>query len=127
MMVEMARILVVDDDPMMRDLVTLVAEKDGHEIFSAEDGVKATLVLRAQPVELIITDIMMPGMDGFGVVQVAKEVQPDARIIVASGVSEKVPEHLTEVAFRKLGVDRFIPKPYRASQLRAAIREALEL
>lgn len=121
----MARVLIVDDDLTVRELVTLLAERDGHEVFCAENGIQAVKMLRDHAVELVITDIMMPELDGFGVVQVARKVQPDARIIVASAVGEKVPEHLTEAAFRKLGVDRFVPKPFRAATLRAAIREAL--
>lgn len=121
----MARILVVDDDLTVRELVILLAERDGHEVFSVENGIQAIKMLRDRPVDLVITDIMMPELDGFGVVQVARKVQPDARVIVASAVGEKVPEHLTEAAFRKLGVDRFVPKPFRAATLRAAIREAL--
>ena len=121
----MARILVVDDDLTVRELVTLLAERDGHEVFSAENGIQAVKMLRDRAVDLIITDIMMPELDGFGVVQVARKVQPDARVIVASAVGEKVPEHLTEAAFQRLGVDRFVPKPFRAATLRAAIREAL--
>lgn len=122
----MARILVVDDDLTMRELVTLVAEREGHEVYSVDNGIQAVKEMRKQAFDLIITDIIMPEMDGFGVVQIAREAQPDARIIVASAVGEKVPEHLTEVAFRKLGVDRFVPKPFRASALRVAIRQALE-
>lgn len=122
----MARILVVDDDLTMRELVTLVAEREGHEVFSVENGVEAVKLLRDQRIDLLVTDIIMPEMDGFVVVQVAREVQPDARVIVASAVGEKVPEHLTEAAFRKLGVNRFLPKPFRASALRMAIRQALE-
>lgn len=121
----MARILVVDDDLTVRELVTLLAERDGHEVFSVENGIQAVKMLRDRAVDLIITDIMMPELDGFGVVQVARKVQPDARVIVASAVGEKVPEHLTEAAFQRLGVDRFVPKPFRAATLRAAIREAL--
>lgn len=122
----MARVLVVDDDLTIRELVTLVAERDGHDVVTAANGLEAVKILRDREVDLIITDIMMPEMDGFGVVQVAKEVQPDARILVASAVGEKVPEHLTEVAFRRLGIDRFVAKPFRASALRTAIRQALE-
>lgn len=122
----MARVLVVDDDLTMRELVTLVAEREGHEVFSAVNGVEAVKYLREKRVDLVVTDIMMPELDGFSVVQVAREVQPDAQIVVASAVGEKVPEHLTEAAFRKLGVSRFVPKPFRASALRIAIRQALE-
>lgn len=120
-----ARVLVIDDDLTVRELVTLVAEREGLEVRSADDGELGARMLRDERFDLIITDIMMPGMDGFAIVQLAQRIQPDARVIVASGLGEKVPAHLTETALRQLGVRRFIPKPFRASALRAAIKDAL--
>lgn len=121
----MARILVVDDDIISLELAALVCEQDGHDVIRAEDGRVAMRDLRINEIDLVLTDIMMPNVDGFTVVQLARQLQPSAKVIVVSAIGDRVPQHMAAMAFDKLGVDRVITKPYRPHMLVKAIREVL--
>ncbi|NYZ11118.1 response regulator [Azospirillum sp. RWY-5-1] len=121
----MARILVVDDDITSLELAALVCEQDGHDVIRAEDGRVAMRDLRIHEVDLVLTDIMMPDIDGFSVVQLARQLQPGIKVIVVSAIGDRVPQDMTTMAFDKLGVDRVITKPYRPHMLIKAIRELL--
>ena len=86
----MARILVVDDDITSLELASLVCEQDGHDVIRAEDGRVAMRDLRIHEVDLVLTDIMMPDVDGFSVVQLARQIQPGIKVIVVSAIGDRV-------------------------------------
>ncbi len=61
----MAHILIIDDDPALLDVLALALEDEGHEVQTAEDGMRGLERLRARPPELVVSDINMPELDGF--------------------------------------------------------------
>ena len=67
------RILVVDDEPSMREMLRIVLRRDGYEVLVAKSGAEAIDVLRQQPVDLLLSDIRMPGTGGVEVLRAAKE------------------------------------------------------
>jgi DNA-binding response OmpR family regulator len=80
-----ARILVVDDEPNIRLTLGALLQRAGHTVVNAEDGAAAVALLDAQPFDLMLVDLKMPGMGGMEVVAAARQRQPDIAIIVLTG------------------------------------------
>lgn len=119
----MAHILVVDDSPPIRDLCTLVLERDGHRIDTAENGRIALDHIRAHAPDLVITDIVMPEMDGLDLIGAVRGERPDLPMIAMSGNLPQSGAYL-EIA-EQVGADLCIAKPFAISDLRAAVARAL--
>jgi len=114
------KLLVVDDDEMMRICVTAILTTLGFDIVEAKDGLEALLVFQARrdEISLTIMDIMMPRMDGIAATKVIKASDPSAKVILMSGHSELDP---TEAQ-----ADAFIPKPFRGRDLLALVQRVLQ-
>jgi CheY-like chemotaxis protein len=113
-------ILVVDDDPDVRELAVELLREAGHDVLEASTGQEAIVLFEAHPeIDLIFTDIVMPGIDGFRVADVAKTRRPSVKIIYATGYAGRAEEYL--------GVRHgaILLKPYRGQQLSAAVAQAL--
>ncbi|HEY1342319.1 MAG TPA: response regulator [Bryobacteraceae bacterium] len=119
------RILVVDDDPEALTLLVGVLEGEGYQVQPADSGRLALISVAADPPDLILLDIRMPGMDGFEVCRRIKETEQGVRIplIFISAVS-----HVEEwVGGLTLGAVDFVSKPFRREELLARVRTHLEL
>jgi CheY-like chemotaxis protein len=115
------RILVVDDDEDVLDLAVLVLEEHGLEIVQAKSGAEALAVLEQdRRIDLLFTDVMMPGMDGFTLAERARAARPDLKVLYTTGYARNLPERPEQRTFGKI-----VGKPWRPDQLRAEIREAL--
>ena len=120
----MARILVVDDEPAVRKVARKTLEQDGHEVVEAEDGEVALIACRANPVDLAITDLFMPVMDGLQLIVQLREEFPETKIVAISGsVYERRPRFL-EIAGRMEAVVT-LAKPFSVEELRTVVRESL--
>lgn len=117
----MAKILVVDDDPVSSSLVAAILAKDEHEVTACNSAAEAIEALSFYEFDVLVTDLMMPEHDGFEVIQAARNLRPNTKIIVLSGIDQKVPSHLTTAAFAKLGVNRVIAKPIKPAVLTAEV------
>jgi adenylate cyclase len=117
------RILVVDDDPVNRMLLTRGLEQEGHSVRCAENGVEALDALRHDPCDVVLLDIVMPGLDGVSVLERMKSdpALQDVPVIMISGVDE------TESVLRciELGAEDYMPKPFDPVLLRARINAGL--
>ena len=118
----MARILVIDDDPMMRELYREILAGAGHEISITENGTQALARIddhRDQP-DLIVVDLMMPNLNGYEFVKRLRLVDRHAKtpVIAASNLS-------TGEWALHAGADRFLAKPFRSQELIALINELL--
>ena len=119
-----ATILVVDDESPVARSTTLVLEKNGYQVFSASEGASALALFRehADTIKIVLTDVMMPGMDGVELTRALKEMNPQVTIIASTG-------HATEARQSELislGVFRILRKPYDAKKLLATLHEALQ-
>jgi len=110
------KILIVDDDPDMRDALTIILESRDYEIVTAEDGLEALATLKAEKPDLMLLDLLMPKMDGFAVL---KELQ-DGRwakyrnipIVILSSVREEASRRRYELETAlELKVDDYVEKP----------------
>ncbi|MBU1699657.1 MAG: response regulator [Candidatus Eisenbacteria bacterium] len=120
-----ARILVVDDDNQVRSMLRLTLEREGYEIVEAADGFEAIQLFRENPFDLIITDIIMPGLEGFETIQRLRAESPDVKIIAISGGGRLAPEGYLEVA-ENLGALKALTKPVDHDELLATVRELVE-
>ena len=114
-------ILVIDDDPEVRSSVGMFLQARGHMVYEASDGLVGVKVLRREAVDIVITDVKMPGMDGFEVLREVKRLSPDTEVIVITAFSE------VEHAFRAMrdGAFDFFTKPFRVEELNASLQRTM--
>jgi nitrogen-specific signal transduction histidine kinase/CheY-like chemotaxis protein len=118
------RILVVDDEEMVRKLARTILERYGFQVMVAEDGERALAVYRehAEEIDLVLLDFTMPGLTGLQVLREMRQINPLARVIVSSGhTQDSNMEQLLEA-----GAEGFVAKPYRPQELVASIRQVLD-
>jgi DNA-binding response OmpR family regulator len=107
------RILVVDDDKAIRQLLRQTLELKGYQIGLAEDGVAAIEILQSQGSDLVVLDLLMPSLDGWAALTQVRALPSPPPVVVISGTTEV---DLTPRIFRE-GVDAFIAKPFRLEVL----------
>ena len=116
------RILIVDDEQSMRELLSIMLRKEGYEVTTAENGEKALKTIQSDIYDLVITDLKMPQMDGMSLLKAVKESSPDTIVIIvtAFGTTEGA-----ETA-RSLGAYDYIGKPFNNDEIKLVIQNALE-
>jgi two-component system, NtrC family, nitrogen regulation response regulator NtrX len=115
-------ILVVDDEPNIRRALRMVLEPEGYALLEAESGEKGLEILQAEPVDLAVFDIRLPGMDGLTLLGKARELWRDLPVVVISGHAETA--DIVE-AMRRGAID-FIAKPVDRDRVLVTVRNALE-
>jgi CheY-like chemotaxis protein len=120
----LVRILVIDDDSATCEVVRGMLEKAGYEVFVASNGRHGLASLFRQPVEVVITDIVMPEMDGIETVRRLRSMTRPPKIIVMTGGNrEGAADQLA--AARGLGADATLTKPLRAKHVLDAVAEVM--
>jgi len=116
------RILVVDDDESNRVTLERILRREGLDVVHAASGRDALVILREQPVDLVLTDLKMPGMTGIDLLKATRMVEPDVEVVVmtAYGTVETAVEAMKEGAYD------FVSKPLRRMELVTCVRKALE-
>jgi len=120
----MARILVIDDEENVRDLLRDVLEERGHEVLEASDGDLGSALYRERPADLVITDIIMPNKEGLETILDLRRDYPEVKIIAISGGS-RVGRHDVLPLARTLGALRTFSKPFNLRELIDAVDELL--
>jgi two-component system nitrogen regulation response regulator NtrX len=118
------RILVVDDDAQIRNLLRTVLAAHGYIVRHAADGTEAARLIRDEVPDLVVTDIFMPEADGFEVLTVIKKSYPEIPVIVVSGSQITPNVDFLDLAGR-LGAYSVLQKPFRPQELIDAIEQAL--
>ncbi len=116
-------VLIVDDEPSIREITRLTLEAHGYRVAVAADGVDAVAIYasRGKEIAVVLTDMMMPGMDGLTVIGILRDLDPDVRIIAASGFAADG----GETKLTSLGVTHFLSKPYTADSLLKMLGQTL--
>ena len=114
----MARILIVDDEESDRLFERAILEDAGHTLFFASDGEAALRAYRQHRIEIVITDLHMPNLNGLQLIRELKEIDPLATIIAVSGVAAGQLQRAQE-----LGAVKTIRKPVMPSELYAALQD----
>lgn len=119
----MARILLADDDKATRDLVKRALEADGHHVELTQDGSEALERLTTAPdtLDLLVSDVHMPGIDGIDLASRAITTAPGIRLLLMSGFAEEL-ERARALPSDRLAV---IIKPFTLEQIRQAVRTLL--
>jgi len=114
-------ILVVDDEPVARQSLTDILRLEGYNVASAPNGHVALEYIRMHPVDLMIVDLRMPGMDGLEVVQVVNQTSPETEIILLTAFGS------TETAIQalRLRIHDYLLKPASPTQVLASVKKGL--
>jgi len=115
----MAKVLVVDDEEMLRLCVREILNAKGHQVIEAKDGLEAFEIYQKMRIEisLVLMDVRMPRLDGFDATIKIKGIDPDAKVVLMSGHTNPIPEDVNHVDF--------IVKPFRARELLSVIQKVL--
>ncbi|RMF43635.1 MAG: sigma-54-dependent Fis family transcriptional regulator, partial [Deltaproteobacteria bacterium] len=116
------RILIVDDEESLREFLGIMLTREGYEVETAADGGQGVEKLRQSGFDLVITDIQMPRVDGFGVLNHVLEHSPDTVVIMITAFSST--EQAVEAM--KLGAYDYITKPFKNDEIRLIVKNALE-
>ena len=116
-----SKILVVDDEKMIRNVIKEYAEFDGFEVTEAEDGMEAVEICRKEDFDLIVMDIMMPRLDGYSAI---KEIRKTKQIPVIM-LSARGEEYDKLFGF-EIGIDDYVVKPFSPKELLARIKAVLK-
>jgi DNA-binding NtrC family response regulator len=121
-MLEQPSILLIEDEPRLRQNLQVLLEEDGYRVVSADDGAEGIQKLQQEPFDLVITDVVMPQVDGFQVMEYLKDHCPDAVVIAITAYVS------TESAIEalRLGAYDYLAKPFDVDLMQFVIRRALE-
>lgn len=118
------RILLVDDEPLVRSALRRLLQSLGYQVSEAADGQAALAALRANPgaFDLVLSDQSMPRLDGVGLARAIRAELPGLKVVLCSGYAEALDEESTRAA----GVQAVIGKPIERAELAAALRQVLD-
>ena len=116
------RVLVIDDEKVIRDGCSRVLDKEGHEVLTASSGEEGLGIMEEQAADVVLLDLMMPGIDGFEALEIIRKNWPATDVIIITGFAtvEKAVQAMKQGAFD------FLAKPFNPDYLRIVVRRALE-
>jgi DNA-binding response OmpR family regulator len=119
-------VLVVDDDSRLLNLMSTAFTRAGYRTFSAKNGRVALQILRAAKPDLLVTDIVMPEMEGLATIREARSASPDTGVIAISGGGQYERHERFLNWAEGLGADEVLAKPFKISSLLTAARLVLD-
>lgn len=122
---EQATILLVDDEELLRAGVQEMLEMAGYAVITAPNGLQAMACLTTHAIDLVITDLVMPKMDGVDFVQQLRVIRPDVPVIVVSGSTRNIMARYGIDTIQVPGADASFSKPFKGVDLIAEIRQLL--
>lgn len=118
----MARILVIDDDEDVRQMLRRILEHAGHEVVEADNGAVGVKLFREEPSDLVITDIIMPEKEGIETIRDLRKLQKEVKIVAISGGGRVGPsDYLT--AAKMLGAMKTFSKPFSRQEILDTVDE----
>ena len=120
----MARILVIDDEEMVRDMLSRALTKEGHNVVTAGDGEAGLEAFQAMDADVVVTDLIMPRQEGLETIRALHRIDPDVRVLAISGGGMRGDSLYLEFA-RKLGAHSVLSKPFTPDEAVDSIRALL--
>jgi two-component system response regulator PilR (NtrC family) len=117
----MAKVLVVDDEQAIREILTVLLEKQGHRVIAAADGEQALQHMAHQPPDLVLSDVRMPQVDGIGLLARVREQYPHLPVVMMTAYASSD----STIQAMQLGADDYITKPFRIDEVRLVVEKAL--
>jgi DNA-binding NtrC family response regulator len=114
------RVLVIDDEKGLRDMLSYTLKRMKFEVAVAEDGEKGLAAARAADFDVVVCDVMMPGLDGIAVLRALKRERPALAVVMVTGF----PTDETAARARELGAYDYLAKPYEVMSLCATLEKA---
>jgi DNA-binding NtrC family response regulator len=116
------KILVVDDDEIVREVIISLLQGEGYSVLAARDGLDAIKLLKTEDINLVITDLRMPGADGLEVLKEANKMDPDRAVIIltAYGTLDTALKAIREGAYD------YMTKPFRMEEMIIRVHNAYE-
>lgn len=114
-------VLLVEDEPMVRSVAERALTRHGYQVITADNGEDALEILdKGEPIDLLISDVVMPGMDGPAMVREARKSRPNLKVLFMSGYAE-------EQLRKSIDIENvnFLPKPFSVTDLAEAARNTL--
>jgi two-component system response regulator AtoC len=121
-MADQIRVLVIDDDPGVRDYLEALVSRQGYQVFAVADGEQALRTLDETRPDLVTLDVVLPGIDGIETLRQLKQRLPDVPVVMLSGHGQA----RTIVEAMRLGASDFLRKPFEVEELELAFQKALE-
>jgi CheY-like chemotaxis protein len=122
---EPATILLVDDEELLRAGVQEMLEMSGYAVITATNGQEAMACLKQHAIDLVITDLVMPKMDGVDFVEQLRQTWPDVPVIVVSGSTRNIMQRYGIESIQVPGADASLSKPFKGVDLMSQIKELL--
>ncbi len=119
-------ILIVDDEPGIRELLSMILESAGHSVVVAEDGIEAPKVLASREVEVVITDLLMPERDGLEFITEIRAKYPKVKFIAMSGGGHIARDSYLRIA-RNFGAHFILEKPFSQAGVLGAIEKVQKM
>ena len=121
MLPEKKQVLIVDDEPNLRKILAAQLSRDGYDVMTAEDGEQGLAALRDHHIDLVVTDLKMPKVDGMALLREALRLDPDLPVVMitAHGTVDTAVEAL------KIGAFDYLTKPFDKDEVRAIVGKAL--
>lgn len=120
----MTKVLVIDDEDMVRLTLCQMLEVAGYVVTEASDGRKGVAMQAADPADIVLTDILMPGQEGIETIIQLRQLTPGVKVIAISGGARVNNVDLLEVA-RTMGADAVLAKPFTMRELIGALNDCL--
>ena len=117
----MSKILVIDDEPSIRELLDTILRRKGYDVVLADTGQKGLDIFRQERPDVVVLDLKMPGMDGLTVLQHVRSLPPNQSVVILTGAG--TPE--AEQQVRALGVTEFVEKEFSLHHLGDALKRLL--
>ncbi|MCK4670992.1 MAG: response regulator [Candidatus Aegiribacteria sp.] len=121
----MASILIVDDDSMVRKMLVKVFQNENYLTLEASDGNSALRIFRDETIDVVITDIVMPDMEGIETIRELRKINPDVKIIAFSGGGSLSPDGYLKIA-ASMGAKYTFQKPFDIKELKKAVKKLLD-
>ena len=122
---EPATLLLVDDEELLRAGVQEMLEMSGYTVITATNGHEAMACLKQHAIDLVITDLVMPKMDGVDFVEQLRQIWPNVPVIVVSGSTRNIMQRYGIESIQVPGADASLSKPFKGVDLMSQIKELL--
>jgi DNA-binding response OmpR family regulator len=121
----MDSVLIIEDDEFVMNMLKQTFERAGYDVGTAADGRAGLNLFRSRSFDVVITDLIMPDMEGIETISTLRRDNPNVKIIAISGGGRNSPEDYLYLA-KKLGAARTFPKPVDRNELLAAVKELID-